>query len=537
MQLSRFKICGWGHADEIVSADEAHAVTNRIGSLFGGVPDNAIAAPTEEEISVPRSRINVKPSLSEICSDGKYDRLVHTYGQSIFDLTRSFERDFQNIPDVVARPRNRTDVVEILEWASSNNLAVIPYGGGTTVAGGTEAQFCEDYDGVISLNTQALAGVFEIDSVARVARIGSGTFGPAIEDGLKAQGLTLRHFPQSFAYSTLGGWIACRAAGHFATLYTHADDLVESLQLVTPEGTVETRRLPSTGNGPNEERFFSGTEGILGVFTEAWMKLRPLPRYRAAAAVSFDDFLVGAKAVKAIVQAGLNPANCRLISAKEIAAFSPGGSPGHKLMLGFENGDVPVDALMSIALDLARGAGGKLDGNDAGDSNGNRQGVAGSYRDGFMRMPYWRETMTAHGFVFDTIATSITWERFDNFYAELNSVIENAILRVTGQQGLVTTRFSHVYPDGPAPYFTYFAKGKQGSLSRQSSEIRTAALDAIHRLGGPVTHHQAVGRQHRPWYDKQRSHLFAKGLMAMKKEFDPKGIMNPGVLIDPQPAR
>jgi alkyldihydroxyacetonephosphate synthase len=212
----------------------------------------------------------------------------------------------------VAYPRNETEVMAVLDWAATVGAAVTPFGGGSSVVGGVEPRLDGSrHKGAVSLDLRHLDRLVEIDYTSRTARIQAGVFGPALEEQLRAHGLTLRHFPQSFAYSTLGGWIATRSGGHFASLYTHIDEFVESLRVVTPNGVVETRRLPGSGAGPNPDRLFIGSEGILGVITEAWMRLQHRPRFRAGGAVHFADFFTAARAVRAIAQSGLYPANCR----------------------------------------------------------------------------------------------------------------------------------------------------------------------------------------------------------------------------------
>ena len=192
-------------------------------------------------------------------------------------------------------------------------------GGGSSVVGGVEPAVGDGFAGTISLDLKGLDRVLEVDRASRAARIQGGILGPALETVLKPHDLTLRHFPQSFECSTLGGWIATRSGGHYATLYTHIDDFVEGLRVVTPTGLLETRRLPGSGAGPSPDRMLIGSEGILGVITEAWMRLQDRPTFRASASVSFDDFAAGAAAARAIAQAGLFPANCRLLDPGEAA--------------------------------------------------------------------------------------------------------------------------------------------------------------------------------------------------------------------------
>ena len=232
----------------------------------------------------------------------------------------------------------------VLAWAADAGAAVIPFGGGSSVVGGVEPAVGDGFAGTISLDLKGLDRVLEVDRTSRAARIQGGILGPALEAALKPHDLTLRHFPQSFECSTLGGWIATRSGGHFATLYTHIDDFVESLRVVTPAGIMESRRLPGSGAGPSPDRLMIGSEGALGVITEAWMRLQDRPTFRAGAAVAFDDFLAGAHAVRAVGQAGLFPSNLRLVDAAECAANGVNDGSFALLVLAFELADHPVDA-------------------------------------------------------------------------------------------------------------------------------------------------------------------------------------------------
>ncbi len=342
----------------------------------------------------------------------------------------------------------------------------------------------------------------------------------------------MRHFPQSFEFSTLGGWIATRSGGHFATLYTHIDDLVESLRVVTPQGTVETRRLPGSGAGPSPDRLFIGSEGILGVITEAWMRLQDRPRFRAGGAVRFKDFFTAARALRQIAQAGLYPSNCRILDPLEAFATGAGDGSFALMVLAFESGDHPVEAWHRRALECCADHGGATEAAEGG-KDGHRAGAAERWRTAFIRMPYGRERMVPRGIISDTFETAITWERFERFHDRVKSATEAAIREATGRPGLVTCRFTHVYPDGPAPYFSFHALGRHGHLIEQWQAIKRAASDALIEGGGTITHHHAVGRDHRPWYDKQRPPLFAAALKAAKGAVDPQGLLNPGVLIDP----
>jgi alkyldihydroxyacetonephosphate synthase len=406
---------------------------------------------------------------------------------------------------------------------------LIPFGGGSSVVGGVTPPI--DGRPAITLDLARLDKVLEIDRTSRAARIQAGVFGPALESQLRPHNLTLRHYPQSFEASTLGGWIATRSGGHFATLYTHIDDFVENLRVVTPAGTLESRRLPGSGAGPSPDRMFIGSEGILGVITEAWMRLQDRPRFRAGGAVRFKDFFTAARALRMLSQTGLYPSNCRILDAEE--AFNTGAADGSMavMVLAFESADHPVDAWMKRALECCADFGGAPEA--AGGADAHREGAAGQWRNAFIRMPYGREKMAPRGIISDTFETAITWDRFETFHDTVKAATERGIRDATGRPGQVTCRFTHVYPDGPAPYFSFHALGRHGALLDQWLAIKTAASDAVIDGGGTITHHHAVGREHRPWYDRQRPDLFATALKAAKRTLDPKGILNPGVLIDP----
>ena len=400
-------------------------------------------------------------------------------------------------------------------------MAVIPYGGGTSVVGGVEARVGGRYDGAVSLDLGALDRVLEVDPVSLAARIQAGATGPDLEEQLAEHGLTLRHFPQSFELSTLGGWVATRAGGHFATVYTHIDDLVESVRAITPVGAWESRRLPGSGAGVSPDRMLIGSEGTLGVITEAWVRVRPRPDVRRSASVRFAEFAAGAEAVRAISQSGLFPSNCRLIDAREAATTMAGDGSHALLVLGFEAHGRPVDAAMDEALRMCAEHGGTW------EEQGARSGSVGAWRDAFLRAPYLRDTFVAMGVISDTWETAITWDRFPEFHRSVTAAAEEAVRETCGA-GRVTCRFTHVYPDGPAPYFTVLAPGRRGEEVAQWDAMKRVVADAVIAGGGTITHHHAVGRDHRPWYDLQRPDPFAVALRAAKDGRRPRGHPQPG---------
>ena len=531
---------GWGNIDSQLDAREQATVKTLTGMLGARFEERPV--PQVSEFDLPAPRIAPPATLAAQFSASPLDRLNHSAGKSYADLARMWLRQAPTPPDWVAFPEDEQAVVDILDWAQASNVAVIPYGGGSSVCGGVEAAVGDSYAGAISMDMERLNKVLEVDRVSRAARIQTGALGPELEAQLKPHQLTLRHFPQSFEFSTLGGWIVTRAGGHYATQHTHIDDFVEATRLVTPSGVLQTRRLPGSGAGPAPDRLVLGSEGTLGVLTEAWVRLQTPPRFRASASVQFDDFLDAAECVRALAQSGLNPSNCRLLDPLETLFSGAGDGRKAILVLGFESADHPLQAWMARALELVSEHGGRYDAEAvqrsmaSQDSNEHRSGAAGAWRDAFLRMPYWRDPAVGLGVIMDTFETAITWERFAGFYTAVKADLSRAIKQATGQDIQISCRLTHVYPDGPAPYFTFATRSADGSVASALSawrEIKQAANESVIKHGGTITHHHAVGRDHRSGYEQEVDPLFRRMLAAAKQSVDPQGILNPGVLYDP----
>jgi len=503
---------GWGYEDAVIGPAEAAAAAEHLPATLG------FAAQELEEpaatFTLPEPKVPIPAELAPFSDASGEVRAQHAYGKSYLDTIRAFRGRYDHAPCFVARARDEADVEAVLAWAAQAGAAVIPYGGGTSVVGGVEARV----DGpAVCLDLGALDRVLEVDDVSRAARIQAGASGARLEEQLAEHGMTLRFFPQSFELSSLGGWIATRAGGHFATRLTHMDDLVESVRAITPSGPWESRRLPGSGAGPSPDRLLCGSEGVLGVITEAWVRVQPRPEHRALRAVGFDSFIEGVEAVRGLAQSGLHPSNCRLLDENE--ARQTGAADSALLVVGFESTDSPVDALLERGLEICRSCGGSV--------REPSSGAVGDWREAFIRMPYVRDMLMRLGVLADTFETAITWDRF----AEFHEAVVGATRAALGDPCRVTCRFTHVYPDGPAPYFTVLAPARRGDEEAQWWEMKRAASDAIIAAGGTITHHHAVGRDHREWYDRQRSDAFAAALRGAKAAVDPAGIMNPGVLL------
>jgi alkyldihydroxyacetonephosphate synthase len=523
--------------------EAAEGIRERFG--FGGEVEKAVPL---EAVEVRKARLKRPAAFGDLFSDDKYERVSHALGKAYRDVVRGFRGEFEEPPDLVAFPREESEIETVLSWAEAEGAAVVPFGGGTSVVGGVEARLGKR--GVVTMDLRRLDRVLEVDPASLAARIQAGATGPRLEAQLREHGLTLRHFPQSFEYSTLGGWIATRAGGHFATLLTHIDDLVESVRAITPRGNWESRRLPGSGAGPSPDRMLIGSEGILGAISEAWVRVRPRPEFKASAGVEFADFLEAAGAIRAIVQSGLNPSNCRLLDASEAELTGAGDGSANLLILGFESAHLPVDAPMDAALAITREHGGKpgevrLTGlkykeeRDLRPTNQEEGGAVGAWRGAFLLAPYLRDTFVACGVLSETFETAITWDRLEEFHTTVIETARRVVSEVTGTPAegagapRVSCRFTHAYPGGAALYFTVLAPAVRGGEVEQWDEIKAAVSEALIEGGGTITHHHAVGRDHRPWYDRQRPAPFAAALRAAKAELDPAGMLNPGVLIDP----
>ncbi|MCA9665078.1 MAG: FAD-binding oxidoreductase [Myxococcales bacterium] len=527
---------GWGFEDAQPTADEIARTVKRFGPILGRRADEVKARtprPLDEvDFPAPRIAAPANAELAALVSAERRDRAAHAYGRSFADVLRGFCGDYPHPPDLVARPRDERELLALLEWCSDQRVAAIPYGGGSSVVGGVEADVGDAYAGAMCIDLGAFDRLLEVDQRSRAARIQAGILGPALEDALRPHDLTLRHFPQSFELSSLGGWIATRAGGHFATLHTHIDDFVESLRVVTPRGTLETRRLPGSGAGPSPDRMFIGSEGTLGIITEAWMRLQARPRFRAKASAAFTRFDDAVEATRAVAQSGLYPANCRLLDGGEAFASRASKDGSSVLLLAFESADHDVAPLLARAVEIARAHGGRVEIAEGAQGAAREEdgAAAKAWRETFLRAPYLLNTAVAIGVVADTFETAITWDRFADFHEHVTRAVGKALGEVAGG-GFVMCRFTHVYPDGPAPYYTFVAPAPEGAQLDVWRAAKQAAGEAVVSAGGTITHHHAVGRLHKPYYEKQRPELFADALRAAKAALDPQGILNPGVLL------
>ena len=534
--MARRSFWAWGMEDQQPSQEQYAAMGQRLFDRYGATVEPS-KPPTDADLNLRKPRILPHPQVAEFCSIDDHDRAAHNYGRSFRDRIRGFNCQFPNPPrrNRVSPHRSggcdRARLVLKLQHRS-HPLRWRQYRRGRRRTPGSQR-------GRNHRPHQPGPGAGNRRDITGGAHPG-GVLGPALESQLRPAGFTLRHFPQSFEFSTLGGWIATRSGGHYATNHTHIDDFVESVRMVTPAGVWESRRLPGSGAGPSPDRMVIGSEGILGIITEAWMRIQARPRFRGSAGVVFGSMTAAAEGARFIAQAKMWPANLRMLDPVEAQDFANLDGKQALLIIGFESAELPQGDNIHQAVAIARDAGGTIaednivvtDAEQRPDASAGRQGAVGSWRNSFINAPYERNATIGFGVVAETFETAITWDRWPAMDARIRSDLQDALQRTCGN-GRISCRFTHVYPDGPAPYYTFEALGQVGGELEAHAAIKQAASDAVMAAGGTITHHHAVGRAHRPWYDEQRPDPFATALRATKRALDPNGILNPGVLIDP----
>lgn len=527
--MKKRKYWGWGLNDHKLNPKILEHSLSMVSVSLGMKIENPIIPIPVEKLVLPLPRFTLPSELKTICFSDNYNRTNHAYGKAFRDVWRAIRGQFDQAPDYVAYPKSEVDIMALMEFSGANGIALIPYGGGSSVVGGVEPRLPAHYNGCISVDMIRFDKVLEVDKTSRSAKIQAGIYGPALETQLKAQGLTLRHFPQSFEFSTLGGWIATHAGGHFATLYTHIDDFVQSIRMVTPKGVIETRRLPGSGAGPKEENIMLGSEGVFGIITEAWMRLQDIPRYKKTETIGFTSWEKAVEACRQLSLSGLYPTNARLVSALE-ATINNLGDGKDTLILGFESHHHAVDHKMTTALSVCKAMGGIPKENSSLGNKTNQDTSADLWKKSFLQAPYLRDELVCYGVIVETFETATTWDNFSEFHNAVEGAAKKAIKKHCGN-GFITCRFTHLYPDGPAPYYTVFAKGSNNKEMEQWDNIKKDVSNAIVENGGTITHHHAVGRDHQPYYKKQHSDVFEGVLRNIKSELDPNWILNPGALV------
>jgi alkyldihydroxyacetonephosphate synthase len=532
---------GWGEDAEAPSLPPAADALLReeLGATEGSRPVGI------EDVRVPdpslpdglRERL-AKAVGEDHVRDDREARVEHAVGRSYPDLVRIRSGDGGSAPDAVVAPGSSEQVGAVLRECADAQVAVVPFGGGTSVVGGVEP-LRDGFAAVVSLDLRRMDALLSVDPVSLTAVFQPGILGPEAERALAAEGLTLGHFPQSFEYSTVGGWVATRSAGQASTGYGRIDELVEGLCCVTPAGELRVPALPASAAGPALKELLVGSEGALGVLSELTLRVRPLPQARRYEGWSFRSFEEGVEAFRVMEQSHASPDIARLSDEEETRltlGMSSSGSRAERLgraylrlrgheggcivIVGFEGEEDDVASRRRRTAALLRAGGGV--------ALGSRPGAAWS--EGRYRAPYLRDELLDRGVMVETLETATSWSGLLALHHAVRDAIRGA-LAARGVEARVMCHVSHLYPSGASLYFTFLARQEQGAELEQWHAVKKAASDAIVRSGATITHHHAVGRDHAPWMRAEVGELGLQLLREIKDLLDPAGIMNPGKLL------
>jgi alkyldihydroxyacetonephosphate synthase len=516
---------GWGYVEDALSERERESVLKVAGAWFGGKSLERRAPPDPAQVALPTPRIVPPPTLLPCVSTAQPARLLHARGRSFRDLAGLRAARLSEVPDAVATPRGQAELERVLEWAGAEGYALIPYGGGSSVVGGINAEGMGDYPGVVTLSLRGMNRVLDVDARSRTVHAEAGILGPDLEEALKPHGFAVRHFPQSYFHSTLGGWAATRGAGHFSTGLAKFEDRVQALGVTLPDGRrVETRRLPASSIGPDPNRLWLGSEGTLGVITDVHLRCVALPTQRVNAGVRFKTFEQALEAARALLQSGIQPTQLRILDPYEhmlSRAFSGKAATGALMVLAFESSGAPLGEVFAAAQEVCKQHGGEVQQKDAEEA-------VGDWRNTFFRQPYIRDALMDYGVISDTFETAVPWKAVPAFYHAVREATLKAVNKACGF-GAVSTRSTHSYADGLCLYFAFFGPGRHGALVDQWWEIKTAASEAVVANGGTMSHHHAMGRDHQRFARAEVPAPFRAAIRAAKHELDPDGLMNPGL--------
>jgi alkyldihydroxyacetonephosphate synthase len=484
-----------------------------------------------------RARLEAAVGAEQVLDD-RAARVEHAAGRSYPDLVRLRSGDASRAPDVVVAPGTADEVRAVLEACTEARVAVVPFGGGTSVVGGVEP-FSDGFDGAVALDLRRLDRVLDVDRASLTATLEAGLLGPEAERRLGEQGVTLGHFPQSFEYSTVGGWVATRSAGQASSGYGRIDELVEGLRLVAPAGEVRRRPVPASAAGPDLRELVVGSEGVLGVICEATLRVRPVPRDRRYEGWSFRSFAEGREAFRVMEQADAAPDVARLSDEEEtrlaIALASRAGGAAEKArrayirLRGHEGGCLAITGFEGEEEDVERRRlrAGALLRAGGGIRLGRRPGEA--WLRGRYAGPYLRDELLDRGLLIETLETAVSWSGLETLYEAVGNALRRS-LTDAGTPPVVMCHVSHLYRSGASLYFTFLARQSDAPLD-QWRAAKSAASEAIVAAGGTITHHHAVGRDHAAWMTAEVGEVGLDLIRAAKQRLDPAGIMNPGKLL------
>ena len=449
-------------------------------------------------------------------------RILRTRGKSTPDLLRARAGDLTDAPDAVVRPDGHVEVAAVLAWAHAHRVAVVPFGGGTCVTGGLAARR-DGFAGVVSLDLVRMKRLLAVDEISMTATLQPGLRGPEAEALLAEHGLTLGHYPQSYLHASIGGFAATRSSGQSSAGYGRFDAMVVGLTAATPTGSLDLGSSPANAAGPDLRQLLLGSEGAFGVITSVTVRVRRAPEVTTYDGWRWPSFDAGSDAMRTLAQAGLLPTVIRLSDESETAInladpSSIGGAddPGCLMITGYEGTPEQVETRRAAVSAVLAGLGGTSLGEEPGQK----------WVHGRFDAPYLRDALLDHGVLVETLETATFWSNRGRLYADVRAALQESL----GEGSLVLCHVSHVYETGCSLYFTVAARQGDDPIA-QWQVAKAAASDAMIAAGATITHHHAVGTDHKPWLAREIGEVGVRVLRAVKAELDPAGILNPGVLI------
>lgn len=515
----------WGDPDRAAALPEPAA--GLIDAVFGTHPQETVPL-ADVRLPEPVLAAGLRAELGALLGEDQVrtdpeTRVRHTRGRSTPDLLKIRAGDAADAPDAVLLPADHDQVQAVVEWCSRRRVALVPFGGGTSVVGGLAVDR-DGFAGVVALDLSRLARLLGVDPESRTAELGAGLLGPEAERLLAGHGLTLGHFPQSFEYASIGGFAATRSSGQASAGFGRFDAMVVGLRVATPLGSLELGSAPTSAAGPDLRQLVLGSEGAFGVITSVTVRVRPVPEAAVYESWRFETFAEGTAALRALAQDRIAPTVLRLSDEAETSLnlatpADVGGesSGGCLLVAGFEGTREYVDRSRGLVGERLTALGGRPLGEEDGQD----------WARGRFHGPYLRDSLLDVGVLVETLETAAFWSRLPALYDAVSSALQQALAE---HSPIVLCHISHVYETGASLYFTVAARQAADPLA-QWAAAKAAASDAMIAAGATITHHHAVGRDHLPWFAQEVGPVGVEILRAVKQRIDPAGVLNPGILV------
>ena len=544
---------GWGDANISFPMHEKPTLWPWIRGKLAmkeGEADRLTPPVTRDQVAMPPPNLNVSflSALREVLKPDQMTsddeaRLTRCYGKSYPNLLMARRGFIQQAPDLIVSPRSHDDVVHVIELANKHNVCVVPFGGGTNIVGGVDPRDNAERM-IVSLDMRQMNKLISVDKKSNIATIEAGALGPKMEKDLQEQGYSLGHYPDSFEYSTLGGWLATRSAGMQSDEYGKIEDMVVCLKMVTPAGTIVTRAVPASSAGPDLNMLMVGSEGVLGVITEATMRVHPAPEVKDYRGFLFKNFEEGVACIREMIERKFLPSMVRLqdegetelafnmkapkkglegVINKGVKAYlkRAGYSKPCIMVVGWEGYAESIIDRRDQCLQILK----KFHAFPLGKS------VGTSWSKDKFNMPYLRDYVMDRAVMCDVSETGATWTNILPLHTETLRAIKQKFAEDHDGAGYVGCHISHTYQTGSCLYFTYAARQQPGRELEQYYDYKARVTDAFMRTGGTLSHHHAIGYEHMPWMEAEVSATGVEALRALKAKLDPKGILNPGKLI------